>query len=199
MPNKIKLKIALSVLILLSLASLFSTAAQDKEPTLSETLHWIGDKLQTAAFAKNEAKLNEHGRIIKTMKFSAIRLHDCSIVLRKTVTRDIIWDSFGERLGMRTRQEIQSDGEVSFLLGELDPTKVEIQRELNAKNIPIGYTVTLHGLNDQKKIRYYSLLNKEILMFDEISIPFSEEDMATRMAKALTHAIQLCKGKKEPF
>ncbi len=79
------------------------------------------------------------------------------------------------------------DIETSFQLKDIDPSSLKVEEFLG------GFIVGYNTLDSRQAI------NRNGRKANKGFIGFQEQEMATRFAKALSHAIKLCAAKKEPF
>lgn len=173
---------------------------EQQQPSLEETMKWLSEKLE------NEGGFIE-GNVSE--KIDLIDFQGCTVGYRWTRLERFA----GVAIGIWTKQ--------SFPLTAIDPDSVKVvllrghhQCALttlnNAKKIkatdgpilpPTATVREMDSANQKALIRSADTLPKLIgsNLDSEVRIPFAEKDIAERFAKALTHAVMLCKARKEPF
>ncbi|HZT35422.1 MAG TPA: hypothetical protein VFA15_05860 [Nitrososphaera sp.] len=105
------------------------------------------------------------------IKIDGVRVDDC------TITYNEFFDSDGAG----------GDVDTSFQLKDIDPSSIKVEDFLG------GFVVRYNTLDSKQAI------NRSGRKVDKGFIAFQEQDLAARFARALTHAIKLCAGKREPF
>jgi hypothetical protein len=194
--------LAMGTLMILFFVAIAPCEGQESAPTLEETNRWLKEKISSAAFVIQKDSIEHHIILTFEHKVTPIKINDCDVVWRETRTTDTKNDSYAMRLGQRDKFEVDSDFEISFRLSDIDPQNVAVEKKEHA-GVPPYYWVILKTFSDNKLVRYRNLKSDSLAgpvgKDDYARLVFTEQDMADRIAKALIHAIKLCKGKKEPF
>lgn len=181
------------LLVLLMLACLVSFGFQARpaqkktnEPALDETLKWLKEKIGTEAHHKRE------GYGTDTYKVDSITFEGCSVSYRSVYESSYPADPRVHRQAYNTKADLSA----------LDPGSVKVDKA----GARVGkYSVIADTFNNEPKFqhRYESTKAgvKEVRddVTSQVSFIFSDEDLANRVAKALTHAVQSCRQKKQPF
>jgi hypothetical protein len=106
------------------------------------------------------------------IKFSGVKVDDCTIAYNEYINLDGAGDD---------------NIETSFNLKEVDPSSIKVEEFFG------GFVVKYNTLGGKQAV------NRSGRKVDKGFIGFQVQDMAARFAKALSHAIKLCAGKREPF
>lgn len=159
--------------------------AQEKAPSLADTADWLKDKLTVYA---NYSK--DKGQDIDLTKVEEVSFNGCTLSFKKI-----------KKLTTEGFSTLDSQVTYTIVLGDLDPAKVKVETD---KETNRGF-ISLYTVDEKKKIQLRvrssvvgSYMDKSGLD-SEVSILFRDAVVAERVAKAFAHAIQLCKGQKEPF
>lgn len=146
-----------------------------QKPSLTETLDWIKGKLNDEYPVA--LTLPSDGKVV-VENLELVRFDGCQIIWRTGLdgTVNTEW-----RVG----------------LSALDPTKVKV-REFGGI-----WRVYLYTYNSRRRVRQ-NLIGKvgkvvPLGVRTDCFFDFRSEEMAERVAKAFSHAIKLCGGRKEPF
>jgi hypothetical protein len=163
-------------------------------------LKWLSEKLE------NEGGFTEGN---KSERIDLIDFQGCTVGYRWTHLERFS----GVSIGVWTKQSfpltaVDSESiKVALLRGYYHCTLATLNGVKKIKSadgaiLPSHASVReLDSTNQKAAMRSLDTLPKLIgpNLDSEVRIPFAEKDIADRFAKALTHAVALCKAKKEPF
>lgn len=193
---KITTKVLLSCLLTISLGLAISAqqSQEQQQPSLAETLKWLSEKLRDdAGFI--DGNIQE--------RIDLIDFHECTVGYRWTHLETISDVKIGIWLKLQ------------FPLTTIDPDSIKVVSLRGQYHCAITSTKTMMGTSELILPSHESVTaskhQKEIMRAGsglagllpkseyEFTIPFPEKEIAERFVKALTHAVRLCKAKKEPF
>jgi hypothetical protein len=163
------------------------SSAQDSSPSLEETLQWIQARLSSDA-SFSETKTDKVGSTLITYYFSD----------RVTVTD---WEGCTLKFASLHQHSNSPD------LLHHGVTRSEKKTTVRLADVTLAKVTPFNG---QSGAEYYILgLMSDNKFLEETEegthpsiimiIPFKDREVAERVAKAVNHAMSLCKGKKEPF
>jgi hypothetical protein len=161
-------------------------------PTLKETLAFIRDTLTDHGYSRSANKSFGFSMFFIT-KLDMSTSEGCDVELTERTTSTTNWTT--------GKTDVESSPPVIFTvpLAHLDPTSA-----LAANDVPIasGWTangahVTVRTFNNQRIIR--QVKDGVTTFSSEYEIGLSDLEQATRLAKAVAHAVDLCGGKPSAF
>lgn len=173
------------VVVLVMLSTLLTEGpkvlSQEKSPSKEETLRWLEKTISDYGSFQNDS--GSFRTVIESTNFDG-----CNISWRETLTTK--YDG----------SEKTYKGETIIPLGDLDPSKLEVESYDDKMYMMHKWFVVLHTSNDRASIQ--ATVNGEKRKNKKTTIEFKDESIARRVAKAFTHAIKLCNSgmqNREPF
>ena len=166
-----------------------SAPAQDRGPSLPVTINFVTRTVTEQGFleftrsSRNVKEDYAFSQAIRdSFSFDSTAKGRCSVAIQRAESRD--------------------GSQPAFWTGTIDleaATKVELSPELEAENkYPILPTFVVTAINPS--ITRVTVKGRVSGNFSPAFLMFYDEDIAQRVAKALTHAIELCGGgEQEPF
>ncbi|HET9532751.1 MAG TPA: hypothetical protein VFQ92_20520 [Blastocatellia bacterium] len=152
------------------------------ESTLKETTDWLKEKLESAA-----GYHQDDGYKSNTCKIQDVYFQNCSLTFRETrITK----------LNMRTFMDASVRS--ALVLSNIDPSKITVAVISGVPTVKIPTVEGKKTIKNDLDIALPSRREKTISTTSELELPFEDQDTAERVAKAFAHAVNLCKGKKEP-
>jgi hypothetical protein len=157
------------------------TISAEQQPalkaTLNATLNWLSNSSEAYGFNPNTAL----GFLFRE-RF-VIQATTCDMQIKWTIVSKLSGD-----------KQINNSESISLVnLQYLDPTTMQEYRTAGK-----FYKIVIHTTNDERRITFDGIdgkpSNDSILQFS-----VEDEDYAIRFAKAFTHAVVLCGGKKSTF
>ena len=160
--------------------------SQPEGDSLEATQKWIRDTLVEHSVLKN---IYPEEKNKWTIRVESVNFDGCHITINKVTTGS---------LPGRARY--------SAKLSDLDPLNIKVMRmkrlESDGSRVPLNnYFVLLHAVEMKDKVRYVSrgVSLHQDHMTKYISMYFTDEELANKVAKAFAHIIKLCtESRKEP-
>ncbi|MGB2752698.1 MAG: hypothetical protein WBC19_11635 [Pyrinomonadaceae bacterium] len=164
-------------------------------PTLGEALDWLNEKLEfQGSFRYVTYEEKKDGKLKKSLETKVIKqelvdINDCNLK---------VMHIFGDDDGKWKK-------EILFPLKELDVSKVQISRQVQGPPSDWSYAVVVvvKDLRPLISTTFSGSVNgqRDWKVNGTDFLIFSDEDLAKRALKAVSHAITLCQNstRKEPF
>lgn len=157
---------------------------QEEDDSLEATQKWIRDTLVEHSVLKS---IYPEEKNKWTIRVESVNFDGCHITINKVTTGS---------LPGRSRY--------SARLADLDPLNIKVLRmkrlQSDGTRVPLNnYFILLHTIEMKDKVRYVSKgvsLHQDDMM-NYISMFFTDEELANKVAKAFAHIIKLCTASKK--
>lgn len=183
--NRILQQLTLALMLLL--VTVISAPAQESNASLQESLDWLKGKL-TENYRLGIWPSDYRNSKVRLFRFEPVRFDGCTLVWREQMSY-----TENKRSELIKRQ-------IEINLADFDRSNIKVIKEsCHTGNCWRIRLVTYNSKPLVKEIYLPENKNESNSSSTFIEFYASEQLMAQRIAKAFSHAITLCGGKKEPF
>lgn len=158
-----------------SLNTPLNSPAQERNPSLIETFEWL-----KAQFDHSEIVIGSADNL-RVIKYRLLQLDKCTLVWRL--------ESFNAGKFIIYEYKVH--------LADLDPSNITVKKDGNNWQVILN-TYNKKSAIKSRKVEESKLVGDELNFYD-FSFFIEEEALTRRIAKALSHTVEMCGGKKEPF
>jgi hypothetical protein len=175
------MRLRLTVLVVLLVATPIGTFAQSQGPSLADTVNWIGQQIEGSTIdVKGTSSLTWFRREYSHSGFQATQ-NSCLLT----------WITHTRRTE-KNAPPSERDDPSNLGLGGLSPSASVQEWHMPDSNFVGSGDYPYYDIH----LRNYKGQDVPFLLG---GLSFGDKDVANRVATAFNHAIELCGGKKEPF
>lgn len=162
------------------------------DPSLGETTTWIREKLLTHSTVTSDVSAASVSARA-SRKLEDVKFEGCTMKVR-----DVVDGESGGTLHVHITMNH------TLSLSDLDPNTVSVTKTQSGKNVALK-VFTVGGLKrittdmETEIVELAQSKSKSTLTDGELSFSVTDQDMGERIAKAIRHAVSLCRKQKEPF
>lgn len=171
-----------------------AASPKDNGPSLEETNAWLKDKILNVGGFHRVSRAPGYNSIQENFFYKGATLNECDW---QVAVHDELNGSLSDRTILLKLQELEPV--VVVVTRNTNETRGWLQQQTFVSGDPMEFDVIVATEGNKQLITFHGIGNPSDGKQSRLGLAFTDKDIADRVAKAVSHAITLCKAKPEPF